>query len=243
MNNFRQQNNSQVRINHFRPRFIFQRLGKNPVQRVLFSLRRPPIFLECRQARRMRQQMPHRHAMPPLRLRSRRNPFRQIPFHFRIQIQRHRKIAFKQFFRNRRRPNDFRQRRDVIHRVHIHRRRFRVIRKFPKRMHRNFSFISDRQRRARKRFVFHRRLNHVKRRLQLRLASHIHRRQLHRLGRHLNSKSRFQTNPRNRYRQMAANRNLSEQRARHRNLRHVADSKRADPCFRLRKSFNQVRTA
>ena len=110
-------------------------------------------------------------------------------------------------------------------------------------MYRNFSFVPNCQRRARKRFILHRRLNHIKRRLQLGFASHIHRRQLHRLGSNLNSKSRFQTNPRNRYRQMSANRNLSEQRARHRNLRHVADSKRAEPRFRLRKSFNQIRTA
>ena len=52
---FRHQDNAEVRIDLFRSGLVFKRLGENLLERVLLRLRRSPVFLEWRQPRRVRK--------------------------------------------------------------------------------------------------------------------------------------------------------------------------------------------
>ena len=110
-------------------------------------------------------------------------------------------------------------------------------------MQRNFAAASDGQRCPRKRFVPDRSLNYIERRLQLRFTAYVHGLQFHRVGRHFDSEASFQLHARNGHRQVSAQVDLTKQRTSHGNLRHVADTERAQPGFGLRKTFDQIRTA
>src|SRR6266849_1358321 len=96
LNDFRHQNNSQIRIHNFGARLVFQRLGKNSAERVGSTGGGAPVLLERWQTRGMGHQVANRDAVAPVWLRA-AWPFRQVALDRRVEIQRRREVALYQF--------------------------------------------------------------------------------------------------------------------------------------------------
>ena len=181
--------------------------------------------------------MPYRNSMPPLRVRPAR-PFRQIPLDLRVQVQRNSEVPLRQLRDQGCSRYHLCQRGNVVHCCRPCRRRLGVITQFPKRTHRQFSAITNSQRRARKPLVRNRFLDHIVGWLQLCFALRLHRLHGHWVCGQLDSKSRLHVHTRHGHRQMPAHWNLPKQRTRRRNLCDIANPKGRQPRLSLRKSLD-----